>query len=71
MHTFFVPCIPQLSGEEICLMIGIERRVIRALKIMSVAAMQKITTPSVMDVIGFKKFLLLSVEDSCPSLSTR
>ena len=41
-------------------MMGIERRIIRATKTMSVAAMQKITIPSVMDVIGFKKFLLLS-----------
>jgi len=34
------------------------------------AAMQNITTPSVMDVIGFREFLLASMEDSCPSLST-
>ena len=74
MHTFIVSFIPKLSGEgigeEICLMMGIERRVIRASKIMIVAALQKITMPSVIDVIGLKKFLLLSMEDSCPSLST-
>ena len=51
-------------------LLRIEIRVREASAIMSVATMQKITTPSVMDVIGFKKFLLLSMENSCPSLST-